>query len=198
MTSRARRATHPPPAPEAVDPLRRRLPQALHMTTAYHARTHALELRRRGVSEELEALGSALFDARVDLNPHQIEAALFGLRATAERRRLLADEVGLGKTIEAALVLCQRWAECRRLLDEGPMPDATWEERIGTVIAVRGCIGIVIAVRGRIGTVIAVLGARGGYRGSGLRGSGGRRRVGGGAAVRSDHRAVCATGSGGL
>ncbi|GMV43342.1 MAG: hypothetical protein AMXMBFR64_50580 [Myxococcales bacterium] len=86
------------------------------MSTAYHARYGALELRRREVSGEVEALGSALLDARVDLNPHQIEAALFGLRATAESGRLLADEVGLGKTIEAALVLCQRWAERRRRL----------------------------------------------------------------------------------
>ncbi len=57
-----------------------------------------------------------MFDARVDLNPHQIEAALFALRNPMQQGVLLADEVGLGKTIEAALVLCQYWAERRRRL----------------------------------------------------------------------------------
>jgi superfamily II DNA/RNA helicase len=50
------------------------------------------------------------------LNPHQIEAALFALRNPLQQGVLLADEVGLGKTIEAALVLCQHWAERRRRL----------------------------------------------------------------------------------
>lgn len=86
------------------------------MSTPYHARFFALELRRRAAAGDVEAVGTALFDAKVDLNPHQIEAALFGLQATQERGRLLADEVGLGKTIEAGLVLCQRWAERRRRL----------------------------------------------------------------------------------
>ena len=58
----------------------------------------------------------ALFDANVDLNPHQIEAALFALRSPVSKGVLLADEVGLGKTIEASLVLCQLWAERKRRL----------------------------------------------------------------------------------
>lgn len=58
----------------------------------------------------------SLFDACVDLNPHQIEAALFALRSPISKGVLLADEVGLGKTIEAGLVLCQYWAERRRHL----------------------------------------------------------------------------------
>jgi ERCC4-related helicase len=57
-----------------------------------------------------------LFDASVDLNPHQIEAALFALRNPLQEGVLLADEVGLGKTIEASLVVCQHWAERRRHL----------------------------------------------------------------------------------
>lgn len=89
--------------------------------TPYHARYFALELRRRGTPADVAAIGTALFDARVDLNPHQVEAALFGLRALRERERdapgrILADEVGLGKTIEAGLVLCQLWAERKRRL----------------------------------------------------------------------------------
>ena len=58
----------------------------------------------------------SLFDACVDLNPHQIDAALFALRSPLAKGVVLADEVGLGKTIEAGLILCQFWAERRRKL----------------------------------------------------------------------------------
>jgi hypothetical protein len=58
----------------------------------------------------------SLFDASVDLNPHQIEAALFAMNNPLSKGVILADEVGLGKTIEAALVLCQLWAERKRNL----------------------------------------------------------------------------------
>jgi hypothetical protein len=53
----------------------------------------------------VERLSRSLFDACVDLNPHQIEAALFALRSPISKGVVLADEVGLGKTIEAGLVL---------------------------------------------------------------------------------------------
>lgn len=85
------------------------------MITDYHAKYYALELSRVGGSG-VDRLGRALFDACVDLNPHQIEAALFALRSPISKGVLLADEVGLGKTIEAGLVLCQYWAERRRHL----------------------------------------------------------------------------------
>ena len=58
----------------------------------------------------------ALFDAAVDLNPHQIEASLFALQSPLSQGVILADEVGLGKTIEAGIVLCQLWAERKRRL----------------------------------------------------------------------------------
>src|SRR5262249_36483335 len=58
----------------------------------------------------------ALFDACVDLNPHQIDAAACALRSPLSKGVLLADEVGLGKTIEAGLVMCQYWAERKRAL----------------------------------------------------------------------------------
>ena len=52
----------------------------------------------------------------MDLNPNQIEAALFALKSPLSKGVILADEVGLGKTIEAGIVLCQFWAERKRRL----------------------------------------------------------------------------------
>lgn len=86
------------------------------MLTDYHAKYFAHDLTRQASREGLERLSMALFDANVDLNPHQIEAALFALRSPVSKGVILADEVGLGKTIEAALVLCQLWAERKRKL----------------------------------------------------------------------------------
>jgi adenine-specific DNA-methyltransferase len=82
--------------------------------TDYHAKFFACELTRRNPSEGAERLASALVDAQVDLNPHQVEAALFAFRSPLAKGALLADEVGLGKTIEAGLVISQRWAERKR------------------------------------------------------------------------------------
>jgi SNF2 family DNA or RNA helicase len=53
-------------------------------------------------------------DAQIDLNPHQVDAALFAFKNPLNKGVLLADEVGLGKTIEAGLVIAQKWAERRR------------------------------------------------------------------------------------
>lgn len=86
------------------------------MSTPYHARYFAHELTRQNPCEGADRLTQALFDAYVDLNPHQVEAALFALRSPIAKGVILADEVGLGKTIEAGLVLCQYWAERRRRL----------------------------------------------------------------------------------
>ena len=85
------------------------------MLTRYHAKYYAYELMKLG-GEGVERLSRSLFDAAVDLNPHQIDAALFALRSPLTKGVLLADEVGLGKTIEAGLVLCQLWAERKRKL----------------------------------------------------------------------------------
>ena len=65
---------------------------------------------------DIDRISQSLFDAAVDLNPHQIDAAVFALQNPLSKGVLLADEVGLGKTIEAALVLGQFWAERRRRL----------------------------------------------------------------------------------
>lgn len=64
------------------------------------------------------SLTQTIASARVDMNPHQVEAALFALRSPLSKGVILADEVGLGKTIEAGLVLAQKWAErkCKLIL----------------------------------------------------------------------------------
>ncbi|WP_343217332.1 SNF2-related protein [Chthonomonas sp.] len=85
------------------------------MSTVYHAKYFASELTHIG-GAGVERLSRSLFDACVDLNPHQIEAALFAFRSPISKGALLADEVGLGKTIEAGLILCQLWAERQRRL----------------------------------------------------------------------------------
>lgn|SRR5258708_35234126 len=48
--------------------------------TAYHAKYYAHDLTRRA-SGGLDRISMSLFDATVDLNPHQIEAALFALHS---------------------------------------------------------------------------------------------------------------------
>lgn len=83
--------------------------------TPYHAKYFANDLTRRAVGG-MDRLSMSLFDASVDLNPHQIDAALFALKSPLSKGVLLADEVGLGKTIEAGIVLCQYWSERRRRL----------------------------------------------------------------------------------
>ncbi|OYV67267.1 MAG: DEAD/DEAH box helicase, partial [Deltaproteobacteria bacterium 21-66-5] len=84
------------------------------MLTDYHAKYIAHELTRRYASDSVEKLTAVLSDAQVDLNPHQIEAALFAFRNPLSRGAILADEVGLGKTIEAGLLIAQKWAEQKR------------------------------------------------------------------------------------
>ena len=77
---------------------------------------YAHDLTRLGAVGQLDRLSTTLFDSKVDLNPHQVEAALFAISNPLQKGVILADEVGLGKTIEAGLVLCQKWAERRRKL----------------------------------------------------------------------------------
>ena len=84
------------------------------MSTAYHAKYFAFELTKRCASDSMEKLAASLADAQVDLNPHQVEAALFAFRSPLSKGAILADEVGLGKTIEAGILLSQRWAERKR------------------------------------------------------------------------------------
>ena len=82
----------------------------------YHVAFFAYDLTKRSATGSLDRLTTALADAQVDLNPHQVDAAIFATRNPLGHGAILADEVGLGKTIEAGLLLSQCWAERRRHL----------------------------------------------------------------------------------
>jgi len=84
--------------------------------TDYHTKYFAYELTKRCSSDSMEKLAAAVAGAQVDLNPHQVDAALFAFNSPLSKGALLADEVGLGKTIEAGLVLSQKWAERKRCI----------------------------------------------------------------------------------
>ena len=84
------------------------------MITDYHAKLFAHELLQRYPSDSVERFAAILMDSQVDLNPHQVDAALFAFRSPLSKGAILADEVGLGKTIEAGIVLSQKWAERKR------------------------------------------------------------------------------------
>jgi SNF2 family DNA or RNA helicase len=87
---------------------------AITKITDYHAKYFAFDLTKRCAPDSVEKLSGAVAGAQVDLNPHQVDAALFAFASPLSKGAVLADEVGLGKTIEAGLVISQRWAERKR------------------------------------------------------------------------------------
>lgn len=84
------------------------------MINPYQAKYYAYELSKKLTGNNPEKFGATLMDAKVELNPHQVEAALFAFKSPYSKGAILADEVGLGKTIEAGILLSQKWAEGNR------------------------------------------------------------------------------------
>src|SRR6476469_5412413 len=77
----------------------------------------AEDLVRLRRPDEQRRYASSQRQGRVDPNPHQIDAVVFALRRIPDGGCILADEVGLGKTIEAGLIISQLLAEgMRRIL----------------------------------------------------------------------------------
>lgn len=72
----------------------------MHLTQ-YHAKYIANELTKRSASDSIQKLASTLVDAQVDLNPHQVEAALFAFRSPLSKGAILADEVGLRELLDS-------------------------------------------------------------------------------------------------
>lgn len=71
----------------------------------------AEDLVRRRRADERRRYVASQRSARIDPNPHQIDAVTFALARIPDGGCILADEVGLGKTIEAGLVIAQLLAE---------------------------------------------------------------------------------------
>ncbi len=71
----------------------------------------AHKLTLRAAPDSMGGIVGALLDAQVDTNPHQIDAALFATSNPRTKGVIPADEVGLGKTIDAGLLIAQRWDE---------------------------------------------------------------------------------------
>ena len=86
----------------------------MSLITRYHAKYYAALLSGQSANGDLDSLSQSLLSSTVDINPHQIDAALFAFNSPFSKGVVLADEVGLGKTIEAGLVVCQYWATGKR------------------------------------------------------------------------------------
>ncbi|MFC3873873.1 hypothetical protein [Neisseria musculi] len=69
-----------------------------HLLPPHQARYYAWLLTRQAQSGSMDLLAGTLVDSQVDLNPHQVDAALFACQNPLSRGVILADEVGLGKT----------------------------------------------------------------------------------------------------
>jgi ERCC4-related helicase len=101
--------------------------------TPHQIRYFAEQVMLNRPQSSIEGLASAMSGVKVDLNPHQVDAALFALKSPLSSGALLADEVGLGKTIEAGMVLAQFWSERkRRILLIVPASLRTqWRDELG-------------------------------------------------------------------
>ena len=84
------------------------------ITSDYQAKYIVHELERVYANDDVAKLSGLMFDAQITPTPHQIDASLFALNTPNTKGVLLADEVGLGKTIEAGIVIMQYWAERKR------------------------------------------------------------------------------------
>lgn len=88
----------------------------MNSITPHQAKYFAYELTKQCPSNSVDKFASTLANVQavVDLNPHQVDAALFAFRSPLSKGAVLADEVGLGKTIEAGILISQKWAERKR------------------------------------------------------------------------------------
>lgn len=82
--------------------------------TALQEKYFAWDISHKKSAGDDSRFTGVLSEARVDLNPHQVDAALFAFKSPLSKGAILADEVGLGKTIEAGIILSQFWAEHKR------------------------------------------------------------------------------------
>jgi superfamily II DNA or RNA helicase len=107
---------------------------------AFNRRVLAEDLVRVRRPDDRERYAASHRQARIDPNPHQIDAVIFALRRLREGGCILADEVGLGKTIEAGLVIAQRRAEGadRVLLIVPKSLIGQWQSELLNLFAIEG------------------------------------------------------------
>lgn len=74
----------------------------------------AEKINSQKMAGSISRISSVLAKSTIDLNPHQIQAALYAFNSPLSRGAILADEVGLGKTIEAGIIISQLWAEGKK------------------------------------------------------------------------------------
>jgi hypothetical protein len=108
------------------------------MSHPIHRRLLAERLLGLRRSTEGRRYASAQRSGRIDPNPHQIDAVIFALGRVREGGCILADEVGLGKTIEAGLVMAQLRAEgATRILLVAPKALlGQWREELFTLFGI--------------------------------------------------------------
>jgi SNF2 family DNA or RNA helicase len=114
--------------------------KAARTITPQQSSFFAHRITLEGLGED--ALAQSLSTARVDMNPHQVDAALFALASPLSKGVVLADEVGLGKTTEASLAIAQRWAERkRRILRIVPASlRKQWSQELSEKFSLPSCI----------------------------------------------------------
>src|SRR6266436_168873 len=96
-----------------------------------------VRLRR---ADQQQRYSASQRQGRIDPNPHQIDAVIFALKRIPEGGCILADEVGLGKTIEAGLVLAQLRAEgaASRILLVVPKPLlGQWQDELYRLFSIQ-------------------------------------------------------------
>jgi hypothetical protein len=108
------------------------------MSHPIHRRLLAERLLGLRRSTEGRRYASAQRSGRIDPNPHQVDAVIFALGRVRDGGCILADEVGLGKTIEAGLVMAQLRAEgATRILLVAPKAlVGQWRQELFTLFGV--------------------------------------------------------------
>lgn len=84
------------------------------MSNIFSQRYLAEKLSLKKMAGNIARLSSTLAKSSIQLNPYQIHASMYAFDSPLQRGAILADEVGLGKTIEAGITVSQLWAEGKR------------------------------------------------------------------------------------
>jgi ERCC4-related helicase len=84
------------------------------MISEFQAKYFKEKLLLKCINTDIHRIGNSMMSSKIALNPHQINAALEFFKNPLQKGIIFADEVGLGKTIEAGIVICQYWCEQKR------------------------------------------------------------------------------------